>query len=140
MGIKESNLPIAESLGSGDKLRIVTSEGESKQIGADVVGGGVILVRFTVKQTSPDGSKIYQGDMAFSDAKALVYQGKEVVAIIEKSVQEDPGYQMNIFRLLSIDYTRAKFLGSDVNSTTGVLKCLEWSSNDIASITAASLS
>lgn len=30
MGIKESNLPIAESLGSGDKLRIVTAEGESK--------------------------------------------------------------------------------------------------------------
>lgn len=40
MGIKERNLPIAESLGSGDKLRIVTSEGESKQIGADSVGGG----------------------------------------------------------------------------------------------------
>lgn len=38
MGIKESNLPIAESLGSGDKLRIVTSDGESKQIGADSVG------------------------------------------------------------------------------------------------------
>lgn len=37
MGIKESNLPIAESLGSGDKLRIVTSDGASKQIGADSV-------------------------------------------------------------------------------------------------------
>lgn len=40
MSIMEKNLPIAESLGEGDKLRIVTSEGNSKQIDASQIGGG----------------------------------------------------------------------------------------------------
>lgn len=43
-GFNESNLPIAESLGSGDKLRIVTADGASKQIGANSIGGAEVEV------------------------------------------------------------------------------------------------
>lgn len=39
-GIMEKDLPVAESLGSGDKVRIVTSGGNSKQIDAGEIGGG----------------------------------------------------------------------------------------------------
>ena len=39
-GIKEKNLPVAESLGNGDKIRIVTAAGNSKQIDAGAIGGG----------------------------------------------------------------------------------------------------
>lgn len=41
-GIMEKNLPVADSLGSGDKVRIVTSGGNSKQIDASQIGGGVL--------------------------------------------------------------------------------------------------
>ena len=44
MSIMEKNLPIAESLGEGDKVRIVTSEGNSKQIDASEIGGGSALL------------------------------------------------------------------------------------------------
>lgn len=44
MSIMEKNLPIAESLGEGDKVRIVTSEGNSKQIDAGQIGGGGALI------------------------------------------------------------------------------------------------
>lgn len=39
MGIKENQLPVAESLGEGDMVRIVDSEGHSKQIDKDEIGG-----------------------------------------------------------------------------------------------------
>lgn len=39
-GIMERNLPVAESLGEGDMVRIVTSAGNSKQIDASEIGGG----------------------------------------------------------------------------------------------------
>ena len=38
-GIMERNLPVAESLGEGDKVRIVTSAGNSKQVDASQIGG-----------------------------------------------------------------------------------------------------
>ena len=40
MGIKEKNLPMAESLSVGDKVRIVTAAGNSKNIDASEIGGG----------------------------------------------------------------------------------------------------
>lgn len=43
MSIKENELPIAESLGDGDTLRIVDANGASKRVGADGVGGGVLI-------------------------------------------------------------------------------------------------
>lgn len=46
-GIMEKNLPVAESLGSGDKVRIVTSAGNSKQIDASQIGGGGMIVTST---------------------------------------------------------------------------------------------
>ena len=72
MGIKESNLPIAESLGSGDKLRIVTSEGESKQIGADSVG----MVAHLTRQWNPDISQLeWVCDKTYEEMQAYVYEG-----------------------------------------------------------------
>ena len=40
MGIKEKDLPIAENVANGDKLRMVTANGESKNIDASKIGGG----------------------------------------------------------------------------------------------------
>ena len=40
MGIKEKDLPTAETLNNGDMIRIVTADGESKQIDASVFSGG----------------------------------------------------------------------------------------------------
>lgn len=39
MAIKESELQTIESLSEGDKLRVVTSEGNSRNIDANAVGG-----------------------------------------------------------------------------------------------------
>ena len=39
-GIMERNLPIAESIGEGDKVRIVTAAGNSKNVDASQIGGG----------------------------------------------------------------------------------------------------
>lgn len=44
MSIRENQLPIAESLAEGDKVRIVTSDGDSKSIDAGSVGGGVLVI------------------------------------------------------------------------------------------------
>ena len=43
-GIQERNLPVAESLGEGDKVRIVTSVGNSKNVDASLIGGGGMVV------------------------------------------------------------------------------------------------
>lgn len=52
-GIMERNLPVAESLGSGDKVRIVTSAGNSKQIDAsEIGGGGVSLIGMAYEEES----------------------------------------------------------------------------------------
>lgn len=42
MSIRENQLPIAESLAEGDKIRIVTSDGNSKSIDASAIGGGAV--------------------------------------------------------------------------------------------------
>lgn len=39
MGIKEKDLQTIEQLSDGDKLRVVTSEGNSRNIPADTIGG-----------------------------------------------------------------------------------------------------
>lgn len=40
MGIKEKDLQTVESLSNGDKVRIVTSEGNSRNVDAGAIGGG----------------------------------------------------------------------------------------------------
>ena len=77
MGIKESNLPIAESLGSGDKLRIVTSEGESKQIGAESVGGEAYIVAFHKDPNTQEWST----DRTFAEVFQAIQEKKYVVGI-----------------------------------------------------------
>lgn len=43
-GIQERNLPVADSIGEGDKVRIVTSAGNSKQIDASALGGALKVI------------------------------------------------------------------------------------------------
>lgn len=43
-GIQERNLPVADSIGEGDKVRIVTAQGNSKNVDASQIGGGGNLV------------------------------------------------------------------------------------------------
>ena len=43
-GIMERNLPVADSIGEGDKVRIVTSAGNSKNIYASLIGSGILKV------------------------------------------------------------------------------------------------
>ena len=40
MGILEKNLPVAESVGDNDMVRIVTEDGESKLANKSDIGGG----------------------------------------------------------------------------------------------------
>ena len=44
MGIKEMNLPVATGINEGDMLRMVTSNGESKNIDASAIGGVVRVI------------------------------------------------------------------------------------------------
>ena len=43
MGVKEKDLQTIEQLSDGDKLRVVTSDGNSRNISADVVSGDVLI-------------------------------------------------------------------------------------------------
>lgn len=84
MGIKESNLPIAESLGSGDKLRIVTSEGESKQIGADSVGDNeLFIVAFNIAEDP------IVSDRTFAEILNAIKEKKHVVGITVGTLDYD---------------------------------------------------
>lgn len=73
-GIMEKNLPVAESLGSGDKVRIVTSAGNSKQIDAGSIGGA-LKVTATLEY---DGDTVTGGSLdktyrEIENAQALMF-------------------------------------------------------------------
>lgn len=62
-GIMEKNLPVAESIQSGDKIRIVTSAGNSKQVDASAVGGA-LKVTITSEEVA-DGT-LYSTDKTYN--------------------------------------------------------------------------
>jgi len=75
-GIQERNLPVAESLGEGDKVRIVTSAGNSKNIDASQIGGGVMFANFVdtdpsqrASLRSGDGTTTMWIDKTYSEIK-----------------------------------------------------------------------
>lgn len=85
-GIMEKNLPVADSIQSGDKIRIVTSAGNSKQVDASQIGGGGALkVTATFEYNSQDeligGSldKIYR---EIENAQALMFVATNMRGII----------------------------------------------------------
>lgn len=74
-GIMERNLPVAESLGSGDKVRIVTAAGNSKQIDASALGGALKVIvtdEFDVSTQTRSGNldKTYR---EIENAQALMF-------------------------------------------------------------------
>lgn len=86
-GFNESNLPIAESLGSGDKLRIVTSDGASKQIGADSVGAVEVVKLGTLHGGGSgvgDSTKVYvgSGGGSFADTLESLTHGKQIIGVV----------------------------------------------------------
>ncbi len=75
MNIMERNLPVAESLGEGDKVRIVTGGGNSKSIDADAFGCGFVLVRMTYVDDNT-----FTSDKTHSEISALLESGVPVIA------------------------------------------------------------
>lgn len=73
-GIMEKNLPVAESLGEGDKVRIVTSEGNSKQIDASKVGKDIEVITIT-----QNGDTV-TSDTHYNDIYSMITAGKLVFA------------------------------------------------------------
>lgn len=80
-GIMERNLPVAESLGSGDKVRIVTAAGNSKNIDAsEIGGGGVLLINAVYSNDDTTLDKTWKEihDAYMSGIHCLVYNFSEV--------------------------------------------------------------
>lgn len=115
MSIMEKNLPIAESLGEGDKLRVVTSEGNSKNVPVSAVGGGDVFV-VTVTTDSEDQNTKYF-DKSASEIYNAIEAGKSIVLHLASSegfytasidyyaYYEDSGYEVSLSYL---DYTLIK--------------------------------
>ena len=85
-GIMEKNLPVAESLGSGDKVRIVTSAGNSKQIDPSQIGGGGYF-KVTTDYTSAPGTDDPTLDKTYNEIKSAFDGGKEIM--VTEAVGED---------------------------------------------------
>lgn len=106
MSVMEKNLPIAESLGEGDKLRIVTSEGNSKNVPASVVGGGDVFV-VTVTTDSEDQNTKYFDKSALEIYNAIeagksialrlgTSDGIYITSIDFYAYYEDSGYEVKL--------------------------------------------
>ena len=86
MSIMEKNLPVAESLESGDKVRIVTSAGNSKQIDASAIGGGILIVRFSNELSSASYFVDYTCDTSIEDIQTALNNKIPVVGHITINV------------------------------------------------------
>ena len=82
MGILEKNLPIAESISEGDMLRMISSDGESKQISADAIGGGEESEVFVVKITYEDYTTA-TADKTADEILDAFNSGKSIVGVLE---------------------------------------------------------
>ena len=80
-GIMERNLPVAESIGEGDKVRIVTSAGNSKNIDASQIVGGD---DFTVNVTSSTQT----ADKTAQEVLDAYNAGKKINLIVDGTVRE----------------------------------------------------
>ena len=71
-GIMEKNLPVATELGEGDMVRIVTGGGNSKQIDASSIGGGVLKITVTADPLDPGALAL---DKTYNEIKSAVDNG-----------------------------------------------------------------
>lgn len=83
-GIMERNLPVAESIQSGDKIRIVTSAGNSKQVDASQIGGGALKVTITSEEVGSD--IVYSTDKTYNQ----IASAESVMFIIDSSDSDVP--------------------------------------------------
>lgn len=86
-GIKEQNLPVATELNEGDKVRIVTSGGNSKQIDASAIGGGGVFI--VNKYYDPDDPGVSYLNKTFGEIKQAFLSG-QTVFLLEDGTSEDP--------------------------------------------------
>ena len=81
-GIMERNLPVAESIGEGDKVRIVTAAGNSKNIDASEIGGGGSSQPLMVHLTTED-ALLFTFDKTFGEIYDAIQAGQ--LPILESS-------------------------------------------------------
>lgn len=145
-GFNESNLPIAESLGSGDKLRIVTADGASKQIGADSVGVEVIKLATLnggSSRVSEEGrASFYVGSFGgnISDTLENLTHGKRIIRVAGRDVGTEG---LTVAELdVIINDLKAHINGSEASVTTdweqakgaNMISCVTYSQRQITKI------
>ena len=89
MGIKEKDLQTLENLSDGDKLRVVTEEGNSRNIPANVVGGGGICIETEFINAGAYDKYCKSTEVTWEEAVTAVKSGVSVVAHIPAN---DGGY------------------------------------------------
>ena len=82
-GIKEKNLPVADSIQSGDKIRIVTSAGNSKQIDASAVGGGCCPLLISYTEEEVDHGTLYTLNRTYNEIDEAIQSGKPIYSLLE---------------------------------------------------------
>ena len=84
-GIQERNLPVAESIGEGDKVRIVTSAGNSKNIDASQIGGGGNLVLTeTIEELDANFTR-HTLSATYNEMMNVIRNGGSVRAVVEST-------------------------------------------------------
>lgn len=119
-GIQERNLPVAESIGEGDKVRIVTAAGNSKNIDASLIGGGIgtlavniidhdpaskaslLKSSSSVTPVDPTTQKVWL-DKTYNEIYSAIQNNIFVPAFLYEEVNGNLGYE--IFHVESIGAT-----------------------------------
>jgi len=78
MNIMERNLPVAESIGEGDKVRIVTAAGNSKNVDKSAFDNNVYL--FNVKVTQSGSDWVVETDETLQNLETAWEANKFIVA------------------------------------------------------------
>lgn len=87
MGVKEKDLQTVESLSAGDKIRIVTGGGNSKNVDAGKTGGKIIIHAEGRHDPTPGTSEDITLDLTFSEIVSLVQAGFTPVVEFNNSLQ-----------------------------------------------------
>ena len=91
MNIMEKNLPIAESIGEGDKVRIVTAQGSSKNIDASQIGGGGVSL-FVVNRLFSEQLDNYILDKTWNEIVNAINDNK--IPILLSPETDEYGFSM----------------------------------------------
>lgn len=74
-GIMERNLPVAESIGEGDKVRIVTSAGNSKNVDASLIGVGMKI------EYTDNGDNTYTLNRTYNELLSAIQNGIPIYSV-----------------------------------------------------------